>query len=537
MRIQHWFYAAPLRLRSLFRRQRVEQDLDDELQYHLERKTEEYLAQGLPPAQSRQAALLAMDGLARRKEECRDARRVNGLEATLQDVRYGLRILARSPGFAVVTVLTLALAIGANAVVFGVLNALILRPLDVPQQESLYGIGRVNNVSMYQSYPDYLDLRDRNRSFEELAAFNVTEAGLGDGKNPSRAWLDIVSGNYFDALRMRPYLGRFFHASDERGLNSAPYVVLSYAYWHSHFQNDPGVVGRVVRLNKNPFTILGVAPPEFHGTLMFFFPEFFVPMVDQEQFTGSNDLNTRGTQSVFMTLGHLKAGVTPEQAAADLNSIGAYLEKTYPKDHAPTKYTLARPSLYGNYLGRPVRAFLSGLMLLAGLILLAACANLGSLFAARAVDRSREVALRLALGARHSRILRQLLTEAVLIALIGGATGLLGSVVLLRELSVWQPVPRFPMHVPATPDASVYGVALILALVSGILFGMVPVRQVLRERSIPDRQRRSGPHVVKADYTSRPVACRANCDLRRAGHFFHGGRAWVSTLAAQQFRF
>ena len=177
---------------------------------------------------------------------------------------------------------------------------------------------------------------------------------------------------------------------------------------------------------------------------------------------------------------HLKAGVTWEQAIADLNSIGADLEKTYPKDDHDMTFSLGRPSLYGDYLGRPMRAFLTGLMLLAGLILLAACTHLGSLFAARAGDRSREVALRLALGAGRLRILRQLFTEAMLISLIGGAVGILGSVVLLHALSRWQPFTRYPIHLSVNPDANVYGVALLLALASGFLFGAVPVRQVLR---------------------------------------------------------
>ena len=177
---------------------------------------------------------------------------------------------------------------------------------------------------------------------------------------------------------------------------------------------------------------------------------------------------------------HLKAGVTWEQAIADLNSIGADLEKTYPKDDHDMTFSLGRPSLYGDYLGRPMRAFLTGLMLLAGLILLAACTHLGSLFAARAGDRSREVALRLALGAGRLRILRQLFTEAMLISLIGGAVGILGSVVLLHALSRWQPFTRYPIHLSVNPDANVYGVALLLALASGSPFGAVPVRQVLR---------------------------------------------------------
>ena len=480
MRLEHWFYALPLRLRSLFRRQRVEKELDEELQYHLERKIEEYTAQGLTPEQSRYAALRAMDGLAQHKEECRDMRRVNGIENTVRDIRYSLRILAKSPGFTAVAVLTLAVAIGANAVVFGVLNGMILRPLNVPHAESLYGIEHGNEHNMYESYPDYLDLRDRNRSFDDLAAFTIDQVGVDTGKNPSRAWIDLVSGNYFDVLHIQPYLGRVFHPSDEHGANSAPYIVLSHGYWQSHFQCDGAVVGRIVRLNKHPFTIVGVTPPEFHGTLLIASPDFYVPMVNQEQIEGKNTLNARATNLAFMTLGHLKPGVTTEQAVADLNSIGAYLEKTYPNDHGATTFQLARPGLYGNYLGRPMRAFLTGLMLLAGLILLAACANLGSLFAARAADRSREVALRLALGASRNRILRQLFTEAVLISFAGGAVGLWGSVALLQALSVWQPIPKFPMQVPVSPDANVYAIALILALVSGFLFGIVPVRQVLR---------------------------------------------------------
>jgi hypothetical protein len=276
-------------------------------------------------------------------------------------------------------------------------------------------------------------------------------------------------------------------------LNSAPYVVLSHGCWHSHFQDDRNVIGRVVQLNKHPFTIMGVAPPGFHGTIVFFNPDLFVPLVNQGQL-GGGDPTARGSRWVFMTLGHLKAGVTQAQAIADLDSIGAYLEKTYPKDDGKMTFILAQPSLYGDFLGRPVKAFMTGLMLLAGLILLAACANLGSLFAARAADRSREVALRLALGSTRGRILRQLFTEAVLIALVGGAIGLWGSVALLHGLSVWQPMPRYPIYVPVNPDATVYAVALLLTLASGFLFGAVPVRQILR----------SNPYeVVKAGSTGR----------------------------------
>ncbi|MBV8113983.1 MAG: ABC transporter permease, partial [Silvibacterium sp.] len=334
--------------------------------------------------------------------------------------------------------------------------------------------------SPFQSYPDYLDLRDRNRTFDGLAAYSMEKAGIDTGGKASATWLYEASGNYFDVLGVRPYLGRFFHASDEHGPNSAPYIVLSYAYWHSRFQGDRSVVGRTVLLNKFPYTIAGVAPPEFRGTELFFVPDFWVPIVDAEQVEGISDLTERGNRSSWL-VGRLKAGVTPAQATADLNSIATYLSKSYPKDDDWISFTLARPGLIGDMLGRPVRAFLAGLMLLAGLILLAACANLGSLFTARASDHSREIALRLALGSSRRRILRQMLTEAVLISLMGGAVGLASSIVLLRWLSRWQPMSNLPINnVPVNPDMSVYAVALLLALASGFLFGLVPIRQVLR---------------------------------------------------------
>jgi len=469
-----------LRLAALFHPSQVNTEMEEELHSHIQLRADDLERSGLPRPEAERRARIEFGGREKYKEECHQALGNRFIEILIQDVRFSLRMLRRSPGFTIAAVLTLALAIGANAVVFGMLNGLLLRPLNLPQAESLYAIQRGNDTYILQSYPDYLDLRDRNRSFDGLAAYNIAQAGLDTGKNPSTAWLYEVSGNYFDALGIRPYLGRLFHGSDEHGPNSAPYIVLSWAYWHSHFQDDRGVVGRTVQLSKHPFTILGVAPPQFHGTLLFYSPDFFVPMVNAEQVDGANFLNARGTRWVFEVLGRVKAGVTPAQATADLNAIGSYLGKTYPNEDGPTSFSLVRPGMHGDFFAPAVRAFLAGLMLLAGLILLAACANLGSLFAARAADRGREVALRLALGSSRSRILRQLFTEAVLISLVGGAAGLCGGVVLLHWLSAWQPFPQYPMTIPVYPDASVYLVALLLALASGFLFGAVPVRQVLR---------------------------------------------------------
>ena len=394
------------------------------------------------------------------------------------DLKHAIRLLAKSPGFALTAIVTLALGIGANAVVFSVLNALVLRPVNVPNAQSLYMLQRFKFPS--QSYLDYVDLRDRNRTFENLVAYQIIgPVGVDTGGNPSTAWPYLSSSNYFDALGIQPYLGRFFHASDDKGVNSAPYVVLSYAYWHSYFHGDTNVVGRTVEVNKHQFTIIGVAPPAFRGTELFFAPALWIPLVEQPTVEGHNSLQYRGDHSP-MVIGHLKPGVTVAEATADMNSVGAWLAKTYPKDDDGVSFSLARPGLVGDMLGGPARAFMAGLMLLAGLILLAACANLGSLFAARAADRAKDVALRLALGSRRGLILRRLLTEAMLVSLAGGVIGLAGGVVILRVLSGWQPVPDVPINVPVNPDVRTYAVALLLALISGLLFGLVPIRQVMR---------------------------------------------------------
>ena len=394
------------------------------------------------------------------------------------DLRYTVRQLVKSPGFVITAVVTLALGIGANAVVFSVLNALILRPVNVPDAQNLYMVQRFQYPS--QSYPDYLDLRDKNHTFSSLIAFNIIgPVGVDTGNNPSMAWPYMASGNYFDSLSIQPYLGRFFHASDEKGYDSAPYVVLAYTFWHSYFHDDRGVVGRTLQVNKHPYTVIGVAPPSFRGTELFFAPAMWIPLVNQPQIQGQNGLQYRGNHSSTL-VGRLKPGVSAQEASADLNILASSLAKSYPSDDDGIKFTLARPGLVGDLLGGPAKAFMGGLMLLAGLILLAACANLGSLFAARASDRAKEVALRLALGSKRGQILRQLLTEAVLVSLAGGVIGLGGGILLLHGLSAWQPIPDIPINVPVNPDARTYAVALLLSLASGFLFGMVPVRQVLR---------------------------------------------------------
>ncbi|MGA2539331.1 MAG: ABC transporter permease, partial [Terracidiphilus sp.] len=500
------FDSLRFRIASLFQRSQLNAEMDEEIHAHIEHRADDLESAGLSRAEAERRARIEFGGREKYKEEIHETFGGNFIGSVLQDVRHSLRALRKSPGFTITAALTLALAIGANAVVFGVLNALILRPLNVPHSPSLYTIERGGYKEQATSYPDYLDLRDRNRSFDALTAYILVPVGLDTGNNPSQAWGYEVTGNYFDALGIQPFLGRFFHDADEHGPNSAPYLVISYDYWHSQLQEDRGVVGRVVQVNKHPFTILGVAPPEFQGTLLFFFPDFWAPMVEQEQLQGLKVLNDRGQRDIYMVLGHVKAGVTPAQAIGDLNSVGSYLEKTYPKTDAYMTYSLARPSLAGDMLGPGVKGFMTGMMLLAGLILLAACANLGSLFAARAADRSREVALRLALGSSRKRILRGVFTEALLLSLLGGGLGLFGSVVLLRELSGFHPAPQFPIHIPVYADAKVYLAAFLLALASGFLFGAVPVRQILRTN--PYEVVKAGSTGIVAGNSGRRITAR-----------------------------
>ena len=463
----------------MFRRRAVYDDLSEEIQLHIEERTEQLMRQGMGPEEAAREARRIFGNRTLMEERSRVVWQWPVLESIWGDLRFALRQMRRSPGFTITAMFTLALAIGANAVVFGVLNRIVIQPLDVPNAENLYAFETDESQVGHQSYPDYLDFRRRNHSFDDLAAFTITEAVLDPGENPSRVFAYESSGNYFDVLGIQPYLGRFFHANDERGPNSAPYVVLTYSYWHSHFRDDRGIVGRVVLVNRHPFTVIGVAPHGFEGTLLFFTPDCFVPIVNRNQIDDGNQLNERGTRILFEPFGHLRPGVTRTQALTDLSSIGSYLETTFPKEDGHKKFALVRPG-FPNFFAGPLRAFVACLMLLASLILLAACANLGSLFSAKAADRSRELALRLALGSSRRRVLRQLLAEALLISLAGGSAGLAASVVLLRRLSAWQPFPQLAIHVPASPDANVYLAALALALISGFLFGIVPVRQVLR---------------------------------------------------------
>ncbi|PYK17732.1 MAG: permease [Verrucomicrobia bacterium] len=410
------------------------------------------------------------------------------MQDLLLDIRYAVRVLWKSPAFTLVALLTLTLGIGANVVVFGVVNAVLLHPLDVSDPQNLYQLRLKPWTSFKElttSYPAFEDYRQRNATLSGLAGFNGYSGGRLRWGNAVKSVSGYsVTGNYFDLLGVQPQLGRLIQAADEQGPNSAPYMVLSDSFWRTAFNADPSVVGTTVRLGKEPFTVVGVAPARFHGTEQFVWPDYWIPVVNDVSAEYLQDRKGRP----LTVLGRLKPGVTREQAAEDLSAIAAQLAKEYPKTDTGVPLRLVRPGLHAD-TGDVIRGFLYGVTGLALLVLVAACANLASLFAARAADRNRELALRVALGASRWRLVRQLMTEAMVVSMLGGAPGLVAASLLLGALNRWQSPPYG--QVAVSVDTGVYLAALILTLVSGLLFGMIPARQVWQ--SSPLQAMKSGP--------------------------------------------
>jgi predicted permease len=465
--------------RLLFWRRRY-QDLALSIQEHLEEKAEELMEQGMPRGEAMQAARRAFGNVGLIEERSREEWVWPALEGIRADFKYALRQLWKHPGFALTPILTLALGIGANVVAFSILNAAILRPMNVSDAERLYNVEHKQHGWYSQSYPDYLDYRDQNHTFDGLAAYDTMSAALATHQTVTKNFGYLASGNYFDLLGVQPLLGRFFHANDEHGPNSAPYIVLSYDFWRERFNGDPNVLGTQIGLNKQPLTVIGIAPKEFHGTEIFFWPDFWTPITNAGLIGYSyHYLGNRSTHNPFV-LGKLRTGIKPQQATDDLNTICGHLAEQYPTADYGLNARLVKPGLLGDVWGDSARDFLLGVMALALLFLLAACANLGSIFAARASDRSRELAIRLAIGSSRWIILRGVLAEAVLVSLAGGIAGTFLARALLAGLSRWQPFAELPFHIVVLPDVKVYLIALLLSLGSGILFGLLPARQMQR---------------------------------------------------------
>ena len=406
-----------------------------------------------------------------------------------QDLVVALRRLRSSPGFTIAAVVTLALGIGANAAIFTAVNAVVFRTLPVVHPEELFAVNTQTYKTEFpvQSFPNYRDTRDRSANLlAGLVAYRVDEIHFsrGAGDN-SRAWGYLVTGNYFDMLGVRAAMGRVLHPEDDITRGGHPVAVVSYAFWQRRFNGDPSVVGTHVKLNGLDYTIVGVTPQPFIGTELIYTPDLFVPMAMEPQIEpGNADLDVRGNENYFV-VGRRKPGVTMAQAESVLNGIASELAREYPDDNAGMKIRLSEVGLFGSMLRGPIHAFAAVLMTVAGLVLLIACVNLASLLLARATDRRKDTAIRLALGASRAHLIRQLLTESVLLSLLGGAAGLLLAQWLTDLFAAWRPpidIPIFPeLHV----DLRVTLFAVAVSIGTGILFGLAPAMQSVRAQLAP----------------------------------------------------
>jgi predicted permease len=399
----------------------------------------------------------------------------------IADVRFAARSLRKSPSFTAIALITLALGIGANAVVFSILDAVLLRPLPVEAPDRLFFVeAQYGNRNQFpsHSFPDYLDFKNGTSAID-LAGYRIAAMGLQSGAGAERAWGYLVTGNYFEMLGLRPAAGRFFTPEEDTARGASPYVVLSFDAWQRRFGGTTDIAGTTIRINGLPYTILGVAPRGFHGTEVAFRPELWVPMSMQPQIEGRSWLDERATLNVWIA-GRLAPGLSVEQATTALNSIAQSIGQAHPRSHQGLRVGLARPGFVGSTGRTPVAAFMTAVMALAGLVLLAACANLANLMASRAIDRFREIAIRLAIGATRLRVARQMIIEAMLLSIGGGVAGFALAAALLRALARWQlPLP-IPVQFEVTPHLPAFLFAAVVTVLVALGASIAPVRRAWR---------------------------------------------------------
>jgi predicted permease len=399
------------------------------------------------------------------------------MTSLLQDMRFALRQMRRSPGFALTAVFTLALAITANVIVFGVLQALLLRPIDVPHAEKVMTLAHKDDPYPFFSYPEVRDVRDGNTVFSAVAADMIDNFGVEANGSTRPIWGCEVSGQYFEVVGIQPFLGRLLNRIDDDHPGASDAAVLSFSTWKNVFSRDPNVVGKMVRINKHPYTVVGVTPEGFYGTEKMGSLDIFVPMANQALLGGDDWLEKR--EPHVYSIVRIKDGVTMSQVQADLDAIAARSAHAYPKEEEKLSFKLTRPGLMGDFFGAPARGFLAGVLGLAGIVLLAACANLGGLFAARTADRTREIAIRMAIGSSRWRVVRQILAEAVVISIFGGVFACFLAWTVLSGLANWHPPSEYPLSFHIQPEPSLILMGLLISLFAGVVFGVMPLRQIL----------------------------------------------------------
>ena len=480
-----WLAILRNALRSLSRRRQAEADLEAEFRDHLEREIESNIAAGLPPEEAKRAALRLIGPVGLQKEECRDWRPTAFLETLARDLRYGLHMLRRTPLFTAAAILTLAVGIGANTTVFTFIENILLRQIPAREPQRLVSLnwGEISNIS----YPDYVDLRDRNQAFSGLIACRYMPASMSiQARENYRVWGYEASGNYFQTLGVEPLLGRFFGPAEDGQPGANPVVVLSYRFWQQRFSGDPNVVGRRVKINGYPFAVIGVAPPSFLGTVLIVAADYWVPLSMELEIEPGNDWIHRRFSTNAWAMGRLKPGVSPAQAEANLNQIGQDLAHSYPQWISPkSKFHLSQPGLIGRTLRGPITAFGVVLMSVSALVLLLACVNLAGMLTARAADRRREIGIRLALGAGKLRLLRQLMTESLLLAAGGGLIGFGLAFGACRLFNSWHLDLDIPFEAGLQPNLLILCFTAAASLATALLFGLLPALQAVRTDLIP----------------------------------------------------
>src|SRR6266481_4386251 len=490
MRPQHWLYTIPLRLRSLFRRRRVECELDEELQFHLGRKIEEGIANGLSPKEARYAAMRAMDGLEQRKEEMRDMRCIHWLTDFLDDARFAIRSVSRTPGLTAFVVITLALGIGMTSGTFSMVDALIFKPYPVPHPSGVVTLVSTTHDSSFDnfSYREYLDIRGKTKSYDGVIA-NADMEAVGFSAEPAATPRIkggmMVSGNYFHVLGVEPRLGRGFREDEDQVPGRDAVVVLGPDFWKREFASDPSVLGRTIRLNGAEFTVIGVAPETFPGLLIFGHPDFYMPLAMAHVFSTNRQksfFEDRDDRELAVRA-RLKPGTTLEEAQNELAVLAKNFETEYPKVNPSrgaavhTQFQMRTRADDGNWKFGVIFS------ILALAVLLVACTNVAGLLLSRARARTREIAVRLAIGAGRFRLIRLLLTESLILAALGGLAGIAvgyGFVEWFHSKESIVFMTDLPFSIPFHMDTRALLVALALSAVSALLCGLAPALQSTR---------------------------------------------------------
>ncbi len=470
------------RLAALFRRSGLEDDLDDEVRSHLEMAEELNLQKGMSAEDARREALRSFGGIEQTKENYRDQRGLRMIETTLQDLRFGLRMLRRSPGFSILAILCLTLGIGANAAVFSWVEGILFRPYPaVTRQEQLLalsGTARGESGPTAISWPDLLDLQRSCTLIDSFIVSKIMGTTLSVGDRAERTAGSIVSANYFDAIGVHPLLGRGFEPGEDSGRNAHPVTVISYQLWKGRFNGDPQIIGKTQRLNGVVHTIVGVAPEGFYGTFVGWGMQFWVPASMEEIFeAGGYKLEDRGARWIEAYV-RLKAGVNAAQAQEEISAVGKRLEADYPDTNRGRGIKLwplwQTPFNNAGTLLPTLEIMLAVVVF----VLLIACANVGNLLLVRSFARRHEMTVRLAIGAGRGRLLKQLLTEGLLLSAIGAAGGLLVAYWCRHALVLLFPARAgVAMHLPGEIDWRVLALSAGVCLIATLLLGLVPAMQ------------------------------------------------------------